>query len=177
MCPIISSFFGHLPSSFEHFTRYAISSSSVSLLCVLANSASCFWSVCKLSAMFFTSGFLTAGNKKTAAIFLWKITTAEFFCDESQFRWEYGTKPQNYISAPQSENATSMQMSTYEITSKQVLWLAPYRLIRPHFYILPSQFPNDYLSITDIKTFDAHTDSLTAGDSHPIPFPLIMPCR
>ena len=31
--------------------------------------------------------FHAAGNKKTVAIFsLQKITTAEFFCDESQFR-------------------------------------------------------------------------------------------
>ena len=144
VCPIISSFFGHLPSSFEHFTRYAISSSSVSLLCVLANSASCFWSVCKLSAMFFTSGFLTAGNKKTAAIFLSKNYHSWVFLwwITIQMRiWDKALK--YYISAPQSENATSMQMSTYEITSKQVLWLAPYRLIRPHFHILPSQFPND----------------------------------
>ena len=75
--------------------------------------------------------FLTAGNKKTAAIFLRKITTAEFFCDESQFRWIA------------TENIIPMQMSTYGITSKQVLWLASYRLKSPHFYILPSQFPND----------------------------------
>ena len=95
----------------------------------------------------------------------WKITTAEFSCDESQFSWV------------STENIISMQMSTCEITSKQVLWLAPYRLKCPHFYILPSQFPNDYLSITDIKTFDAHTDSLTAGDSHPIPFAPTTPGR
>ncbi len=34
---------------------------------------------------------------------------------------------------------------------------------RPHFYILPSQFPNDYLSITDTKTFGAYTDSYRRG--------------
>ena len=126
--------------------------------------------------------FLTAGNKKTAAIFLWKITTAEFFCDESQFRWEYGTKPWNITF--QHLNLKTLPLCfprTYEITSKQVLWLAPYRLIRPHFYILPSQFPNDYLSITDIKTL-VHTPTVIVEDSHLIPFPpsqsrTVEPCR
>jgi len=35
----------------------------------------------------------------------------------------------------------------------------------PHFYTLPSQFPNDRLSPTDIKTFDAYTDSYRRGFS------------
>ena len=91
--------------------------------------------------------------KKLRQFFFQKITTAEFFCDESQFSWIA------------TENIIPMQMSTYEITSKQVLWLAPYRLIRPHFHILPSQFPNDYLSITDTKTFGAYTDSYRRGFS------------
>ena len=102
-------------------------------------------------------------KQKLRQFFFQKITTAAFFCDESQFSWVA------------TENIIPMQMSFYEITSKQVLWLAPYRLNRPHFCILPSRFPNDYLSITDTKTFDAHTDSLTVGDSHPIPFPPIIP--
>ena len=49
--------------------------------------------------------------------------------------------------------------STYEIISKQVLWLTPYKIIS-HFYTLPSQFPNDRLSPTSIKTSE-HTPTVS----------------
>ena len=39
----------------------------------------------------------------------------------------------------------------------------------PHSYTLPSQFPNDYLSITDIRT-SMNTPTVIAEDSNLIPF-------
>ena len=58
-----------------------------------------------------------------------------------------------------NRNITPMQTSTYGIISKQVLWLTPYKIIS-HFYTLPSQFPNDRLSPTSIKTSE-HTPTVS----------------
>ena len=109
-------------------------------------------------ACVFTS--VAAGNKKTAAIFLRKITTAEFFCDESQFRWEYGTKPWNITF--QHLNLKTSFLCKWALTeSYQSRSCDSHHIDKesPHFYILPSQFPNDYLSITDIKT-SMHTPTV-----------------
>ena len=92
-----------------------------------------------------------------------KITTAEFFCDEPQF---------DYIV---TKNIISIQKCTYEITSKQVLWLAPYRR-KMSAFLYPAFSVSQWLAFANgYKNFDAHTDSFTAGDSHPIPFSLMIP--
>ncbi len=65
--------------------------------------------------------------------------------------------------------------STYGIISEQVFRLVLYKAKAFHFYTLPSQFPNDRLSPTDIKTFNTYGDSSSQGSLTPFPFHRLCP--
>lgn len=56
----------------------------------------------------------------------------------------------------------------------QVFRLALYKAKALHFYILPSQFPNDRLSPTNIKT-SMHTATGIVRESHSVPFSPAIP--
>ena len=56
----------------------------------------------------------------------------------------------------------------------QVFRLTLYKAKALHFYILPSQFPNDRLSPTNIKT-SMHTATGIVRESHSVPFSPAIP--
>ena len=93
--------------------------------------------------------------KKTAAIF---ITTAEFSCEFHTPKRLWKEPNWNYY------------FYICKAISKQVFWLVSYK----HFFVLPSQFPNDRLSPTD-KKHQIHTATVIVEDSHLFPFSPTIP--
>lgn len=120
----------------------------------------------------FTSGFLTADNKKSCGNFQNENYRSCVSCDFTICTQNNCIKIQKICT-----KTPLLCMSTCGMISKQVFRLASYKAVALHFYILPSQFPNDRFSPTNIKTFDAYGDSITVGDSHPIPFSPAIPER